>query len=126
MYPPPVPPHYQEVSHLLHLFLCFVTFGFWLPVWIIMAIVVRTRTRTLAISTNGSSQPGLMSNGAGRSPEHTGRRSRSATPYGSSLMIREIHENCTDTERRANRLPIAGSEAAARPHTFQVGSGVSA
>lgn len=40
MYPPPAPPHYQEVTHLLHLFLCFVTFGFWLPVWIIMAIVV--------------------------------------------------------------------------------------
>ncbi len=40
MYPPPAPPHYQEVTHLLHLFLCFVTLGFWLPVWIIMAIVV--------------------------------------------------------------------------------------
>jgi hypothetical protein len=46
----------KQTSHVLHLILSFITFGLWVPVWIIMAVLNRRQAITLAVDPYGNIQ----------------------------------------------------------------------
>ena len=44
----------KKVNHVLHLFLSVITFGLWLPIWVLMAISDRRKMLTLEIDEFGN------------------------------------------------------------------------
>lgn len=46
----------KKANHILHLLLSIVTFGLWLPVWIIVGVNGRERRRLVSVDENGELQ----------------------------------------------------------------------
>ena len=43
----------KRTSHGLHIFLSIITLGLWIPVWVVMAIVNRDRSRVVSVDPYG-------------------------------------------------------------------------
>jgi len=44
----------KRPNHILHLLLSLITFGFWIPVWVIVALTVREQTLNLFVEEDGT------------------------------------------------------------------------
>lgn len=44
----------KDTNHVLHLILSLITFGLWIPVWIVVTIAAGKKTRLITVNEQGS------------------------------------------------------------------------